>query len=115
MLSAPHRLRRSADFTLTVRKGARAGRSNLVVHCLLRQVDEPVRVGFTVGAGVGNSVVRHRISRQLREIIKPLLITVPAGTNIVVRALPGAATCGHEVLVAEVTAGLATALKKATP
>jgi hypothetical protein len=46
--------------------------------------------------------------------VKPLLNSVPAGTNIVVRALPGAATCGHEALVAEVTGGLATALKKAT-
>ena len=113
MLAAPHRLRRSADFTLTVRQGARAGRSNLVVHCLLRSSDEPSRVGFTVGSSVGNSVVRHRISRQLREIMKPLLDTVPMGANIVVRALPGAATCSRDVLVADLTGGLATALKKA--
>jgi hypothetical protein len=42
-----------------------------------------------------------------------LLTTVPLGTNIVVRALPGAATCGHEVLAAEVIGGVATAMKKA--
>ena len=114
MLAAPHRLRRSADFTLTVRQGARAGRSNLVVHCLLRHVDEPVRVGFTVGSTVGNSVVRHRISRQLREIIKPLIASLPAGTTIVVRALPGAAKCDHDALVAELSGGLAAALKKAS-
>ena len=114
MLSAPHRFRHSADFSLTVRQGARAGRSNLVVHCLLRDVEEPVRVGFTVGATVGNSVLRHRISRQLREIIKPLISTLPVGTNVVVRALPGAAICGRAVLVDEVTKGLAAALKKAS-
>ena len=114
MLAAPHRLRLSADFTLTVRQGARAGRSNLVVHCFRRHVNEPVRVGFTVGASVGNSVVRHRISRQLREIIKPLLASVPLGTNIVVRALPGSAHCGHDALVADLSGGLATALKKAS-
>ena len=114
MLAAPHRLRQSADFSLTVRQGARAGRSTLVVHCLLRHVDDPVRVGFTVGATVGNSVVRHRISRQLREIIKPLIAGLPEGTNVVVRALPGAAQCGRDSLIADLTGGLADAFKKAS-
>ena len=38
----------------------------------------------------------------------------PAGTNIVVRALPGAAKCDHDALVAELSGGLAAALKKAS-
>ncbi|MFA7323075.1 MAG: ribonuclease P protein component [Candidatus Nanopelagicales bacterium] len=113
MLAAPHRLRRSSDFTLTVRQGVRSGRTNLVVHCLLRPLDEPVRVGFTVGAQVGGSVVRHRVSRQLRELVRPLLPGLPAGTNLVVRALPGAAACGHASLKADVDGAVATALRKA--
>lgn len=113
MLAAPHRLRRSADFSATVRQGARAGRPNLVVHCVLRHVQEPPRVGLTVGASVGNSVVRHRVSRQLRALITPLLTSMPIGAQVVVRALPGAATCGSVVLDADLQNGLVMALKKA--
>jgi len=113
MLSAPNRLRRSADFSATVRQGARAGRPNLVVHCVLRHVQEPPVVGLTVGVAVGNSVVRHRVSRQLRALVRPLLASMPVGTQLVVRALPGAATCGSAALDADLKSGLSAALKKA--
>jgi len=113
MLSAPNRLRRSADFSATVRQGARAGRPNLVVHCAIRHAQEPPVVGFTVGAAVGNSVVRHRVSRQLRALVRPLLASLPIGTQVVVRALPGAATCGSVALGADLKSGLSAALKKA--
>jgi ribonuclease P protein component len=113
MLAAPSRLRQSADFQATVRQGARAGRSSLVVHLLCRQVDEPARIGFTVGAKVGGSVTRHRLTRQLRAICKPLLTTLPAGTDVVVRALPGAAGAQFSVLATELPDALASALHKA--
>ena len=113
MLPAPNRLRRSADFSAAVRQGARAGRPNLVIHCVLRDVQEPPRVGLTVGSGVGNSVVRHRVSRQLRALVQPLLPSMPLGTHIVVRALPGAATCGIAALEIDLKSGLISALKKA--
>jgi len=113
MLPAPNRLRRSADFSATVRKGARAGRPNVAVHCVLLHSQEPPRVGLTVGAAIGNSVVRHRVSRQLRALIVPLLAGMPTGAQVVVRALPGAATCGSAALEADVTSGVSSALKKA--
>lgn len=113
MLAAPHRLRRSRDFTLTVRQGARAGRPSLVVHCLLGAGHEPARVGFTVGGSVGGSVVRHRVTRQLRALSQPLLPTLPEGATVVVRALPSAVTCDHADLAAQLQGALATALRKA--
>lgn len=113
MLPAPNRLRRSADFSAAVRQGARAGRPNLVIHCLLRHAQEPPRVGLTVGSAVGNSVVRHRVSRQLRALVQPLLASMPIGTHLVVRALPGAATCGTAALDIDLKSGLSAALKKA--
>src|SRR4051794_22861366 len=33
----------------------------------------PARAGFVVSSAVGNSVVRHRVSRRLREQVRPLL------------------------------------------
>ena len=37
---------------------------------------------------MGNSVVRHKISRQLRNVVKDLLPTIPSNIQIVIRALP---------------------------
>jgi ribonuclease P protein component len=44
-----------------------------------------------VSKAVGNSVGRHRVSRRIRGAVSPLLTTLPSGTRVVVRALPGAA------------------------
>ncbi len=50
----------------------------------------PSRVGFVVGKAVGNSVVRNRVTRRLRHLMAERLATLPAGLDIVVRALPKA-------------------------
>ena len=48
-----------------------------------------MRVGFTCSKKIGNAVVRNRVSRRLREIVRPHLETLPVGSAIVLRALPG--------------------------
>ncbi|WP_092627946.1 ribonuclease P protein component [Actinopolyspora mzabensis] len=52
---------------------------------------EQPRVGFVVSKAVGNAVVRHRVSRQLRHLMRDRLPALPSGTMVVVRALPPAA------------------------
>jgi ribonuclease P protein component len=94
VLPAPARLRRREDFTLTVRRGKRAGRSTVVVHYLAPDADPdaaPARAGFVVGRAVGNSVVRHRTVRRLRHLVRDRLALLPPGAVLVVRALPPAA------------------------
>jgi ribonuclease P protein component len=95
VLPAPARLRRREDFTLAVRRGSRAGRGTLVAHYLspdLAAVTTPTaRVGFVVGRAVGNSVVRHRTVRRLRHLVRARLDRLPAGSILVIRALPPAA------------------------
>jgi ribonuclease P protein component len=49
------------------------------------------RVGLVVGRGVGESVVRHRVSRRLRAQLALRLNRLPAGSATVVRALSDAA------------------------
>ncbi len=96
MLPAPNRLRERADFTSAVRAsgGSRAGSRLLVVHA--HQTDAraglPPRVGFVVSRTVGNAVVRNRTRRRLRALVASRLAVVPAGTDLVVRANPAAAT-----------------------
>lgn len=52
----------------------------------------PSRAAFAVSKAVGGSVVRHRVTRRLRAQLLPLLDRLPSGTDVVVRALPEAAT-----------------------
>jgi ribonuclease P protein component len=95
MLAADHRLRDSDAFRRTVRSGRRAGGAALVVHLLGADGDRPAapaRVGFVVNKAVGNAVVRNRVRRRLRHVVKGYLSTLAAGSELVVRALPAAAT-----------------------
>jgi len=122
VLPSTARLRRSQDFTETVRRGARAGRPLLVVHLdaapadatahRSRPGDDP-RAGFVVSKAVGGSVVRHAVARKLRHLVRPRLATLPAGSRLVVRALPASATATSDQLGADLDAGLERALRKA--
>ncbi len=57
----------------------------------LTRTGSPVRVGFVVSKAVGNSVVRHRVTRRLRHLVADRLGTLAPGSSLVVRALPPAA------------------------
>jgi ribonuclease P protein component len=113
MLPAVHRMRRRADFTAAVRSGTRAGRPRLVLHLICRDdVDEPPLVGFTVGRPVGGAVVRNRVRRRLRHIIREHLHRLPAGSLLVVRANPKAATARSDELAADLDAVLDSLLRR---
>ncbi len=115
MLPAPARLRRREDFTLAVRHGTRAGRGSLVVHYLSADhAAAPVaRVGFVVGRAVGNSVIRHRTVRRLRHLVRDRLDRLPAGSVLVIRALPPAAGADSAALGRDLDAVLARLLPAA--
>jgi ribonuclease P protein component len=91
------RMRRSEDFREAVRTGVRTGRSTLVVHAVTLPAQDDVRVGFVVSKAVGNAVTRNRVKRRLRHLSVQEIPRTPAGTRIVVRALPRAAMTPHEL------------------
>lgn len=62
----------------------------LILHVATDPLN-PTRCAFAVGKNVGNSVVRHRITRQLRHAMAARLALFPVGSQVVVRALPGTA------------------------
>ncbi|EHR53899.1 RNase P protein component [Saccharomonospora marina XMU15] len=88
-----------------MRGGARAGRRRLVLHALA-DYGERTKAGFVVSKAVGNSVVRHRVTRRLRHLVFDRLGTVPTGSALVVRALPPAATASSAELGADLDAAL---------
>lgn len=89
MLASEARLRKSTDISDVLRNGKRYPTRMLIVHLLVKD-DVPRRVAFAVGKSVGNSVERHRLTRQLRHIMRAQLNRVPEGSQVVVRALPSA-------------------------
>ena len=107
---------------MVVRSGRRAGRPTLVLHYLPERAAEPTRpaarsggpldppdgprAGFVVGKSVGNSVCRHRVTRQLRHLVGARLNRLPATADLVVRARPEAAEAGSAVLARDLDAGL---------
>jgi ribonuclease P protein component len=107
VLAAVHRLRASAEFTQTVRRGRRAGRPLLSVHLLVMPDGAPPRVGLVVSKGVGGSVVRHRVARQLRHLVRDRLDVLPAGSRLVVRAAPASAAASSAQLGTDLDAALA--------
>ncbi|RIV36411.1 ribonuclease P protein component [Micromonospora radicis] len=129
MLAAAQRLRRSSDFAAAVRGGRRAGRGAVVVHLTLpgtaevtpdmtpkpargdaEQDSAPVsRAGFVVSKAVGPAVVRNRVRRRLRHLARERLDTLPAGSTLVVRALPAAADATYQRLGADLEAAVGAA------
>jgi putative membrane protein insertion efficiency factor/ribonuclease P protein component len=100
-------MRRSDEFTSVVRGGARTRRGQLVVHFEPGlSADVAPRVGLIVGKSVGRSVVRHRVARRLRARLADRLSVLPAGSGVVVRALPGAAAATSEELAIDLDAAL---------
>ena len=113
MLAADHRLREGDAFRRTVRSGRRAGSTALVVHLATGDQGqtehqavsrpEPPRVGFVVSKAVGGAVVRNRVRRRLRHLVRTHLVSLPASSALVVRALPPAAGLDSAELDAELT------------
>ncbi|MEU6080285.1 ribonuclease P protein component [Streptomyces sp. NPDC047108] len=128
MLPTENRLRRREDFAAAVRRGRRAGRPLLVVHLRSAPSSEtrgtdphasgenapPARAGFVVSRAVGGAVVRNLVKRRLRHIVRDRLSLLPAGSLVVVRALPGAGEADHDALARDLDSALQRLLGGAT-
>ena len=107
-------------FRLVVRSGRRAGSRTLVVHLLLATDREATplattpTVGFVVSRAVGNAVRRNTVKRRLRHLSRDRLSALPAGTLLVVRALPTSTQATYAALGADLDRALEKALARAT-
>jgi ribonuclease P protein component len=106
VLSPENRLRRRTEFSDVVRRGRRASRPLLTVHLLPGADASAPRAGLVVSKAVGGSVVRTRVARRLRHQLRPVVSTLPAGTRLVVRAAPAAATADSVALGRDLTSAV---------
>jgi len=97
---------RGAEFGSTVRGGRRAAQPALVAHVVLGTGTGQTRVGFVVSKAVGPAVDRNRVKRRLRHLMRDRVSAVPAGSRVVVRALPSASTQSSATLADQLDAAL---------
>ena len=78
-------LKKRQDFQLTYRKGTSKGNRYLVLY-VLRKENKENRLGISVSKKVGNSVVRHRVTRLIRESYRLNKENIKTGYDIVIVA-----------------------------
>jgi len=106
MLPIRYRLKKRKTFNYLHQHGKRqSGAYVMVYFCSATNL----KVGFSASKKVGNSVVRHRAVRLMREAMRPLLNRVQRRTNLIVIAKPGI-TQQHLLYI---TLDLENTLKKA--
>lgn len=112
VLAAEQRLRQAAEFSTVIRSGGRAGRGGLVIHVYPARASGGARAGFVVPKAVGPAVTRNKVRRRLRHLLRSRLATLPAGTDVVVRVMPSAASASYESLGTDLDAALTAAQRR---
>ena len=85
MLPLRYRLKKRKTFNYLHQHGKRQSGAYVVVYfCSASNL----KIGFSASKKVGNSVVRHRSARLMREAMRPLLHRVNPRTNLIVVAKP---------------------------
>jgi len=103
------RLRTHTEFKRALR-GRRISSAAFVLHTgSTESPSSTSQVGFVVSKSVGNSVVRHRVTRQLRAIISTRLDRLNSQDRFVVRALPAITELPYQQLEKEIDLALSSA------
>ncbi|NLY77125.1 MAG: ribonuclease P protein component [Tissierellia bacterium] len=77
-----NRLKKNEDFKKVYKYGKSYYNRNLVMYIKKNGLDY-TRVGFTVTKKIGNSVVRNKIRRRIKEIVRQNFISVKEGYDII--------------------------------
>ncbi|MCI8518223.1 MAG: ribonuclease P protein component [Hungatella sp.] len=78
-------IKKNSDFQIVYKKG-RSYANKLLVMYVYEAGGDQIRIGISVSKKVGNSVVRHRVTRLLRESFRLHREQTDSGLDIVVVA-----------------------------
>ena len=85
-----YRLKKRKQFNYIYKHGKRAGGAFVnIVYCNAGARVANPKFGFSANKKVGNSVVRHRATRLMREAVKPFIDKVDQRNNYIVIAKEG--------------------------
>ena len=82
-------LKKNRDFQNVYKKGKSYANRYLVMY-VLKNDTERNRLGISVSKKVGNSIVRHRVTRVIREVMRLHWGEIKSGYDIVIVARPSA-------------------------
>lgn len=106
MLNRERRINAPDEFRAITRRGQKLTAKNLRVYVV--STDTPTRFGFIVSKAVSKrAVTRNLVKRRLRAVAAAATLELPSGFDVVVFALPTAASATY----AELEADLRTALR----
>lgn len=111
MLSRAQRIHLPTQFRRVIRRGVKAHKPTLVCYAASGET-ELTRFGFVVSKSVGPAVTRNLVKRRLRAIAAEL--STADSCDVVVRALPEAATAEWKQLRQDFADALAHASKAAS-
>ena len=82
-------VKKNSEFQKVYKSGTSYANRQLVMY--VREAEHPdTRIGISVSKKVGNSVVRHRVTRLIREIFRLHREYTDSGLDIIVVARPAA-------------------------
>ena len=81
------RIKSSSDFARVTKSGRRVTTNSLIGYLYQSTSNEQPKLGLIVGKSIGNSVIRHRVARQIRHAAKNPMSSLPSGSLFVVRAM----------------------------
>jgi len=82
MMKKEHRLRSNEDFKKVYRNGKNYWNRNIVLYVMENELDYS-RIGFSVSKKIGNSVVRNKVKRRMREICRLNFLNIEDGYDII--------------------------------
>mgnify|MGYP002563289711 CR=1 FL=1 len=91
-----YKLRKNTEFRLVYRRGKSYANKLLVLYVFnnKKNINEENelynKVGISVSKKVGNSIVRHRVTRVIREVMRLHWGEIKSGYDIVIVARPSA-------------------------
>ena len=88
-------LKKNKDFQRVYRQGRSRANRTFVMYITENDMEEN-RVGISVNKKVGNSIVRHRVTRVIREVMRLHWGDVANGYDIVVVARKPAIDSGYD-------------------
>lgn len=75
----------------------RSSTAALVGYLLTEPALQAPKVGFIVPRSIGGSVVRHRVTRQLRHATRSSITQLPKDALVVVRAIKRESNSGAQI------------------
>ena len=81
MLARENRLKKRKSFNYIYRKGRSVGNEYLTLVFVYAR--GTAKVGFSVSKKVGNSVIRHRVTRQMRAAMRALMPQVRVHNSMI--------------------------------